>query len=67
MINCQRATGSLAQAGCGSSDTVCGTSSFALVRAFAMPPPDAKLPLRCAPAGDTTVQKCFGELLLGAT
>jgi len=35
--NAERPTCSLAQAGCGSSDTVYVTSSFALVRAFAIP------------------------------
>jgi len=39
----ERLTGSLAQAGRDSYDTVCVTASFALVRAFVIPPPAAKL------------------------
>jgi len=54
-------TCSLAQAGRGSADTMCVTSSFVLVRAFAMPPPDAKLPLRWAKAADSTADTYAAE------
>ena len=43
--------------GVGSYDTVCVTSSFALVRAFAMPPPVAKLPLRWLQCAYSVVEK----------